>query len=46
MTAQREFTKADTQRMPRERRNRGRWDADDELGAVNLVTPEKRREAG
>lgn len=45
MTAQREFTKADTERMLHERRNWGRWGADDELGAVNLVTPEKRREA-
>ncbi len=29
----------------RARRNWGRWGADDEIGAVNLITPEKRRAA-
>ena len=26
--------------------NWGRWDPDDELGTLNLITPEKRAEAG
>jgi kynurenine formamidase len=41
----REFTREDTLHVLRERSNWGRWGADDELGAVNLVTPEKRVQA-
>jgi hypothetical protein len=41
----REFTREDTQHMLRERSNWGRWGADDELGALNLITPEKRVQA-
>jgi kynurenine formamidase len=39
------LTKADIDRMRKELSNWGRWGADDELGAVNLITPAKRIEA-
>jgi len=39
------FTKADIDRMRKVLSNWGRWGADDELGAVNLITPAKRIEA-
>ena len=29
----------------RERRNWGRWGQDDQVGAINLITPAKRAEA-
>jgi Putative cyclase len=35
-------TKADVAAYLKDRRNWGRWGADDEVGAVNLITPEKR----
>ena len=35
-------TKAEVESYLRERRNWGRWGADDEIGAVNLITAEKR----
>ena len=38
-------TQAEVDAWYTERRNWGRWGADDQLGAINLVTPEKRREA-
>ncbi len=41
----RQFTKEDTQRYLRDRRNWGRWGDDDEMGALNLITPKKRIEA-
>ncbi|HEY2238244.1 MAG TPA: cyclase family protein [Streptosporangiaceae bacterium] len=41
----RTFTKADTEHYLRERNNWGRWGDDDELGAINLITPEKRVQA-
>ncbi|HEX4831095.1 MAG TPA: cyclase family protein [Trebonia sp.] len=40
-----EYTRADFERLIRERRNWGRWGADDEVGAVNLITPDKRAAA-
>jgi kynurenine formamidase len=45
VTEQREFTKSDTQHWLHERRNWGRWGKDDEVGAINLITPEKRLQA-
>lgn len=41
----REATRGDFDRLMTELSNWGRWGADDELGAVNLITPEKRRRA-
>jgi kynurenine formamidase len=35
-------TKAEVESYLKERRNWGRWGADDQIGAVNLITPEKR----
>lgn len=37
--------RADVWRYLREARNWGRWGSDDELGALNLITPDKRRRA-
>jgi kynurenine formamidase len=37
------FTKADFERWMQELSNWGRWGKADELGALNLITPEKRR---
>jgi kynurenine formamidase len=39
------FTKADFERWMKELSNWGRWGKTDELGALNLITPEKRRQA-
>lgn len=39
------FTKADFERWMKELSNWGRWGKADELGALNLITPEKRRQA-
>jgi kynurenine formamidase len=38
-------TKADIERWRKELSNWGRWGAEDQLGAVNLITPAKRIEA-
>jgi kynurenine formamidase len=38
-------TRAEVESYLRERNNWGRWGADDQLGAVNLITPEKRLQA-
>ena len=38
-------SEAELARWLSERRNWGRWGDDDEKGAINLITPEKRREA-
>ena len=38
-------TKAQADRWMTELSNAGRWGTDDQLGALNLVTPEKRRQA-
>ena len=35
-------TRADVERWKRELTNWGRWGADDEVGTLNLITPEKR----
>jgi len=39
------LTKADIDRWMTELSNWGRWGATDQLGAVNLITPEKRKQA-
>jgi kynurenine formamidase len=38
-------TRADVDRWSKELSNWGRWGKDDQLGALNLITPEKRRQA-
>lgn len=38
-------TKADYERWKTELSNWGRWGTDDQIGAVNLITPAKRRQA-
>jgi len=38
-------SKAEVESYLRDRRNWGRWGADDQVGAVNLITPEKRASA-
>jgi kynurenine formamidase len=38
----RELTKVDVDRLMKELSNWGRWGADDQLGTLNLITPEKR----
>lgn len=43
--AQRSATKADVERWMVEVSNWGRWGRDDQLGALNLITPEKRKRA-
>lgn len=43
--ALRSFDRQDTLRLLKERRNWNRWGSDDELGALNLITPEKRLQA-
>jgi len=40
-----QLTKADVDRWMTELSNWGRWGATDQLGAVNLITPEKRKAA-
>jgi kynurenine formamidase len=40
-----DLTQADIERMMEELSNWGRWGADDQLGAANLITPAKRLEA-
>ena len=39
------MTKADVERQVKELSNWGRWGKDDQLGALNLITPEKRVQA-
>src|SRR5579862_10055047 len=39
------MTKADVERQIEELSNWGRWGKDDQLGALNLITPEKRKAA-
>jgi len=39
------MTKDDIEKLVKEVSNWGRWGKDDELGAINLITPKKRREA-
>ena len=39
------MTKADVERQIEELSNWGRWGKDDQLGALNLITPEKRIQA-
>lgn len=40
-----EATKADFERFMKELSNWGRWGKDDQMGAVNLITPAKRKQA-
>src|SRR6476660_7923815 len=42
---QQKLTKADIDRMMKELSNWGRWGKDDQLGAMNLITPAKRKQA-
>ena len=42
---QRPVTKADVERWMKDLSNWGRWGKNDQLGAVNLITPAKRKEA-
>jgi kynurenine formamidase len=43
--AQHKLTKADVDRMMTELSNWGRWGKEDQLGAINLITPAKRKQA-
>jgi kynurenine formamidase len=43
--ADRPATKADVEALVKELSNWGRWGKDDQLGALNLITPEKRKQA-
>ncbi|MEO1996035.1 MAG: cyclase family protein [Planctomycetaceae bacterium] len=43
--AERKMTQADVERLVKELSNWGRWGTDDQLGALNLITPEKRAQA-
>jgi len=43
--ASRELTSEDIERWMTELSNWGRWGKDDQLGTVNLITPEKRKQA-
>jgi kynurenine formamidase len=43
--SQRTLTKADVDRMMTELSNWGRWGKEDQLGAINLITPAKRKQA-
>lgn len=45
MAQQQGFTKEDTQRFLKNERNWGRWGDDDQVGAINLITAEKRLQA-
>ena len=40
-----DVTRADVEGWKRDLTNWGRWGADDEIGTLNLITPEKRRQA-
>lgn len=42
---QRKMTKADVEKLHKELSNWGRWGKEDQLGALNLITPEKRKAA-
>ena len=41
----RHVTKADIERWKKELSNWGRWGKDDQIGALNLITPAKRKQA-
>ncbi len=43
--AKKKLTKADIESMMQSLSNWGRWGRDDQLGALNLITPEKRKKA-
>ena len=43
--SQKMLTKPDIDRMMKELSNWGRWGKDDQLGAMNLITPAKRKQA-
>ena len=44
-SSQQKLTKADIDRMMKELSNWGRWGKEDQLGALNLITPAKRKQA-
>jgi len=43
--AAKKMTRADVERLVKELSNWGRWGTDDERGALNLITPQKRAQA-
>src|SRR5438552_3316726 len=43
--AKKQLTKADFEQMMHSLSNSGRWGKEDQRGALNLITPEKRRQA-
>jgi len=45
LSAQQPFAEADFHQAMKDLSNWGRWGQDDELGALNLITPARRREA-
>jgi kynurenine formamidase len=44
-SSQQKLSKADVDRLMNELSNWGRWGKDDQLGAINLITPAKRKQA-
>lgn len=44
-SSNKKLTKADVDNMMKELSNWGRWGKDDQLGAINLITPAKRKQA-
>jgi kynurenine formamidase len=44
-SSNKKLTKADVDNMMKELSNWGRWGKDDQLGAMNLITPAKRKQA-
>src|SRR5213080_1595772 len=44
-SSHKKLTKADVDNMMKELSNWGRWGKDDQLGAMNLITPAKRKQA-
>jgi kynurenine formamidase len=44
-SSQQKLTKADVDRLMKELSNWGRWGKEDQLGAMNLITPAKRKQA-
>ena len=43
--AKRKYTKSDVEKLLKTLSNWGRWGNDDELGTINLITPNKRKQA-
>src|SRR5215510_8437900 len=45
LPSQQKLTKDDVDRLMNELSNWGRWGKEDEIGAINLITPAKRKQA-